>query len=311
MYIADMENGVRAEGFYLLSGAVSRISNNGRPYLSMTLQDVSGTIDGKVWDYGGPVGEADVGKVVKLRGQVSEYRGQLQFTVERIRLAGEQDEYAPEDLVPAAPLDADAAFEELKEIVGSIEDADYAAVANEMLRRHADRLRDIPAAKSVHHAFLHGLLMHTLNMLRLADTLAALYYDTVDRSLLLTGTLCHDLAKESEFVFSPMGLAVDYSVKGQLLGHLVMGAQEAAEVCRTLDTPEEKSVLLQHMILSHHGEPEFGAAVVPQCAESELLSYIDLIDSRMEIYRETLAELNPGQFSPRVFALEHKVYRHG
>ena len=98
---------------------------------------------------------------------------------------------------------------------------------------------------------------------------------------------------------------------GQLLGHLVMGAQEIAEIAKELDVPEEKSVLLRHLVLSHHGEPEFGAAVRPVCAESELLSYIDMIDSRMEIYREVLAPLKAGEFSQRVFALDNRrIYKH-
>ncbi|MBQ2178624.1 MAG: HD domain-containing protein, partial [Oscillospiraceae bacterium] len=152
--------------------------------------------------------------------------------------------------------------------------------------------------------------MHTANMLRTADYLAGLYADTVDRSLLLAGTLLHDFAKEQEFAFSELGLVTDYSVKGELLGHLVMGAQEVAAVAKELGVPEEKSVLLQHMILSHHGEPEFGAAVRPMCAESELLSLIDQIDSRMEIYREALSDLTPGRFSQRIFALDKKIYAH-
>ena len=180
----------------------------------------------------------------------------------------------------------------------------------EMLRRHGNAFERIPAAKSVHHAFLGGLLMHTANMMKLADFLAELYRDTIDRSLLLAGTLLHDMAKEQEFVFSQLGLATDYSVKGQLLGHLVMGAQEAARVAETLHVPEEKSVLLQHLILSHHGEPEFGAAVRPLCAEAELLSLIDAVDSRMEIYRETYDTMDAGTFSPRIFALEKKVFKH-
>ena len=171
-------------------------------------------------------------------------------------------------------------------------------------------LESIPAAKSVHHAFLGGLLMHTGNMMRIADFLAGMYADTVDRSLLLTGALLHDMAKEQEFAFSQLGLATDYSVKGQLLGHLVMGAQETARVAEELGVPEEKSVLLQHLILSHHGEPEFGAAVRPLCAEAELLSLIDAVDSRMEIYRETYDTMEVETFSPRIFALEKKVFKH-
>ena len=147
-------------------------------------------------------------------------------------------------------------------------------------------------------------------MMKIADFLAGLYADTVDRSLLLAGTFAHDLQKETEFVFSELGMVTDYSMKGQLLGHLVMGAEEVAEISRELNIDGEKAVLLQHMVLSHHGEPEFGAAVKPMCAESELLSYIDMIDSRMEIYRETLENMNPGEFSNRIFALEKRVYRH-
>ena len=146
-----------------------------------------------------------------------------------------------------------------------------------------------------------------------ADTqiTAAQYADTVNRSLLLTGTLLHDFAKEQEFSFSELGLVTDYSTKGQLLGHLVMGAQEIAALSAELDLPEEKAMLLEHLILSHHGQPEFGAAVLPQCAEAELLSLIDQIDSRMEIYREVLAPLKAGEFSQRVFALDNRrIYKH-
>ena len=131
----------------------------------------------------------------------------------------------------------------------------------------------------------------------------------IDRDLLLAGTLLHDFAKAKEFACSELGLVTSYSTRGQLLGHLVMGAQEAADAARELGIPEDKSMLLQHMILSHHGEPEFGAAVRPLFAEAELLYHIDVIDSRMEIYREVLHDLPVGEFSDRVFALEHRVYR--
>ena len=131
----------------------------------------------------------------------------------------------------------------------------------------------------------------------------------INRDLLLAGTLLHDIAKIREFRLSSLGMVKDYSVEGQLLGHLVMGAQEIAEVAAELNIPQEKSVLLQHLVLSHHGEPEFGAAVRPMCAEAELLHLIDMMDSRMEIYAETLAEMEPGSFSGRIFALEKKIYK--
>ena len=309
--VSQMARGDEVEGFYVLKSAFPKVASNGKPFLNLTLSDRTGAIDGKVWDYGGPIGSSDEGKVVKVRGSVSEFRGALQFTAERIRLAGGDDRYDVTALVPVAPIDEKAMYGDVERLLDSIADADYRAVAQELLRRHREGFASIPAAKSVHHSFLRGLLMHTGNMMKLADYLAGLYADTVDRSLLLAGTFAHDLQKEREFRFSSLGLVTDYSVAGQLLGHLVMGAQEVAEAARELGIPEEKSLLLQHLVLSHHGEPEYGAAVRPVCAESELLSYIDMIDSRMEIYRETLAETPLGGFSDRVFALDgKKLYHH-
>ena len=308
--ICEFAVGDEVEGFYILKTAQAKVSNSGKPFLSASLADRTGTIEAKMWDYSGPVGAADEGTVVKARGTVSEFRGALQLILSRLRTTQEGDACDLGRLVPVAPLDAEEAWRELLEFAGSISDGDYRAICQRLLEKHADRLRTLPGGKSMHHSFLHGLLMHTLYMLRTAAFLAELYGEVVDRDLLLAGTLLHDVAKCDEFVTSSLGLVTEYSVKGQLLGHLVMGAQEAAAAAQELGVPEEKSVLLQHLLLSHHGEPDFGAAVRPMCAESELLSLIDLVDSRMEIYREALAETRPGQFSKRVFALDKKVYRH-
>ena len=308
--ICDWTVGDEVEGFYLLKAASSRTTGAGKPFLSGTVSDRSGSAEAVIWDYSGPVDGSDAGKIIKLRGQVSLYRGSLQLTISKLRLAGENDRYDSSRLLPTAPIDVEARLEEIRALIASMDDEGYRAVAGTMLERHLSAFRTIPAAKSVHHSFLSGLLMHTSNMLRLADFLAGLYSEIVDRNLLLTGTLLHDFAKEREFSFSELGLVTDYSTAGQLLGHLAMGAQEAASVAAELGLDEEKSLLLQHMILSHHGEPEFGAVVRPMCAEAELLSEIDKIDSRMEIYAETLATMNPGEVSERIYALEKKIYKH-
>jgi len=309
-YIADFEVGDEIEGFYILKTASSKVSGSGKPFLAAVLTDSSGSIEAKVWDYSGPIGPSDEGGVVKVRGSVSEFRGSLQFITSRIRLPQSGDQYTLDNLVPCAPIDADGWSDELQDFAGSLGDPDYRALCQKLLDQYGQRFRDIPGGKSMHHSFLHGLLMHTVNMARVADDLAGIYADVIDRDLLVAGTLLHDIAKCEEFVTSSLGLVTDYSTKGQLLGHLVMGAQAVAAAAQELGIPEEKSVLLQHMLLSHHGEPEFGAAVRPQCAESELLALIDLIDSRMEIYSEALAGVSAGQFTKKVFALDKKVYRH-
>lgn len=309
-WIAELAVGDEIEGYYILKTAQTKVSNSGKPFLSAVLADRSGSIEAKMWDYGGPISTGDEGTVIKLRGSVSEFRGSLQLILSRIRQIQEGDRFELGDLVPAAPIDAQDAWQEVLEFVESISDRDYAAICRRLLEQYGQRFRSLPGGKSMHHSFLNGLLMHTIYMVRTAEYLAGLYAGIIDRDLLIAGTLLHDVAKCDEFVTSPLGLVTEYSTKGQLLGHLVMGAQEVAMAARELGVPEEKSVLLQHLLLSHHGEPEFGAAVRPMCAESELLSLIDLIDSRMEIYQEALEDVPAGQFSKRVFALDKKVFRH-
>ena len=309
-WVADLEVGDEIEGFYILKTAQIKTSNSGKPFLAAVVADRSGAVDAKCWDYAGPLGTQDEGTVIKIRGNVTEYRGALQVILSRLRPAQDGDQYNLGELVPVAPIDVDAGWRELLDMADGLGDGDYRAVCRKVLERYGERFRSIPGGKSMHHSFVSGLLMHTLYMARIADQLAGVYPEVIDRDLLVAGTILHDVAKCDEFVTSPLGLVTEYSTKGQLLGHLVMGAQAAAEAAKELGVPEEKSVLLQHMLLSHHGEPEFGAAVRPMCAEAELLSMIDLIDSRMEIYKEIMEETEPGTFSKRVFALDKKIYRH-
>ena len=236
--INAMTPGDEVEGYYILKSANPKVAANGKPFLTGALSDRTGTMELKVWDYAGPLTAADEGTVVKVRGTVGEYRGTAQFTAARIRQAVQEDPVDVSALVPTAPIDCGAAMEDLRRAAASITDPDYRAMAEAMLEAHGETLASIPAAKSVHHAFLGGLLMHTANMVKIADFLAGMYPETIDRSLLLTGTLLHDMAKAQEFVFSQLGLATDYSIKGQLLGHLVMGAQDAAEIAARLGVPE-------------------------------------------------------------------------
>ena len=307
--LADVKVGDEIDGFYLLIDATVRTSTNGSRFLSATLSDRSGCLDMKMWDYAGSISTDEIGSAVRVRGTVGDYRGAKQLTARMLRLAEEKDSVDPEHLVPTAPMDFNEAVREIRNLIQSLQDGDYRRIAETMYSRNEERFTTVPAAKTVHHSFRAGLLMHTVNMLRTADYLAELYSEVVNRDLLLTGTLLHDIAKIREFRLSPLGMVKDYSAEGQLLGHLVMGAQEIASVAEELGTPEEKAMLLQHLVLSHHGDPEFGAAVRPMCAEAELLHLIDMIDSRMEIYAETLQTLPAGSFSERVYALEKRIYK--
>jgi len=311
MKISEMTVGTKFTGFYILKSAALKTTTTGKPFLSAVIFDNSGTIEAKMWDYTGPLSSEDEGKVIKIMGMVSEFKGSLQVTVERLRLAAEDDPFSLADLVPTAPIDTSDAMLGVENMLQRIPDDDYRKISLAVLEKYREKFMSMPAAKAVHHAFLGGLLMHTYNMMRTAQFMTQLYGEIINESLLIAGTFLHDFAKIHEFSTSEIGLVTDYSVKGCLLGHLVMGAMELQELGKNLSIPEEKLTLLQHMILSHHGEPEFGAAVECQCAESELLSYIDRIDSRMEIYAETFEKTPAGTFSEKVFALDGKrLYNH-
>ncbi|MBO6052838.1 MAG: HD domain-containing protein [Clostridia bacterium] len=309
--IREMKTGMAVEGFFILKEASPRTTNAGKPYLAGKLGDRDGMIDFVNWDYAGTVDAGDAGHVVKVRGEVTDYRGSPQLAVTRIRLAKNADGWKLEDLVPTAPIDREAAMAQIRRMAESIEDEEYRKIALAMLEERGEAFSLIPAAKSVHHGFVSGLLMHTFNMLKAAEFFASVYPETVDRSLLLAGTLLHDFAKTEEFAFSELGLVTEYTPRGKLLGHLVMGADNVRRKAGELGLSEEKTMLLCHMVLSHHGEPEFGAAVLPRCAEAELLYHIDLIDSRMEIYRESLEGVAPGTFSGKIFALDKDIYKRG
>lgn len=299
------------QGFYLLKAAYSKVNKNGKPFLSAVLEDASGSMDAKLWEYdNSAVSEQDAGRIVYVTGSVTEFMGALQLRINTLRLRSPEEPVDLTVLTPSAPIDIQKTLSRVWELVRSMEDDDYRNIASMMLEHKEESFRSIPAAKSVHHGFVGGLLMHTANMMEQADFLSRLYGPVIDRSLLLAGTLLHDFGKMKEFSFSELGLVTEYSTEGQLLGHLVMGADWVAATARKLGVPEEKATLLRHLILSHHGEPEFGAAVVPVCMESELLHMIDKIDSRVEIYRKTFEEVPVGAFSGRIFALEHRVYHH-
>lgn len=312
MQLSMVSQNDEIEGFYLLKSASLRTTSAGKNYLNAQIADVSGVLDIKVWDYSGPIDTQCEGQIVKVRGVVLDYKGTPQLNVSKIRMATENDTYDASLIVPTAPIDSMKEFEYVQNLITTIEDDDYRRICEMMLDRHVVTFGRMPAGKSVHHSFLCGLLMHTGSMLRIADFLSTeIYPYAVDRSLLLAGTLLHDFAKEKEYAMSDLGLITDITLEGALEGHLVMGAEEVGEVGRSLDVPDEKILLLKHMILSHHGMPEHGAAVVPCIAEAELLSYIDLLDSRMEIYAETFETLEHGKFSDRIWALDNKkIYNH-
>ena len=183
-------------------------------------------------------------------------------------------------------------------------------IVTEILKDNKLKLLYWPAAFKLHHAIRGGLLYHSLSIVRLAQNVCKVY-SFVDRELLLSGAILHDIAKLSEYEVADTGIATGYSTEGNLLGHLAMGAMVIEKYAKKLNISQKTSMLLQHMILSHHGEPEFGAAVRPMFIEAELLSELDLMDARIYAMREALSSTNEDDFSGKIWSMENrKLYNH-
>ena len=310
--IREMAPGCNVEGFFLLVSANVKTSNNGSQFLAGHLCDKDAEIDFKVWDYASDIHE-NVGSVVKIRGAVQEYNGAQQVVVERIRMAQANDVYDIKALVPCAPIDMEAVLAEIQQVLNGLSNETYKSIALKAFDRMKNDLRRIPAAKTIHHAFVGGLLMHTYNIMQMCAAAGRVYgYDIIDMDLLLTAAFCHDMGKRKEFVLSSLGLVTDYSLQGQLLGHVTMGAMEIAEIAKECGIPAdaEQLLLLQHLLLSHHGELEYGSPVTPRTIEAEILSRMDMLDARVEVYREAMATVDMGCMSDYVKAVGHPIYNH-
>ncbi len=301
----NAQNG-RAEGFGIIRSVDIKKSTAGSPYLDLLISDCNGEIRSKIWDYKKEVhGSYEVGDIVKVRGRISQYQGAEQLTVDRIRLATDEDGYDIEALIPTAPENAQQMYDYLRELAENFSDPDYRKLVLFLMEKHRLLLLRYPAAVKLHHAQRSGLLYHTCTLVRMALSVCEVY-PQLDRDLLLAGTILHDFAKIRELETTQSGLASGYTVPGQLLGHLVMGSEWIAEAGKELSVSDEKIVLLQHMMISHHGEPEFGAAKQPMFPEAEVLSQLDLLDARLFNMFQELENVEAGTFTPPVWSLDHR-----
>lgn len=312
MNFIEQRNGV-VDGFALVKTIEKKINVKGVPYLDLTLCDKDGEISAKLWDYKEELhGQYEVNDLIKFRGQLQQYNGANQLRIDRIRLVIEADGVSITDFVPSSEYSGEMMLGEIYNILDTFRDADLRNITKTIIDSHKEKLLYWPAAFKLHHAMRGGLLYHTLSIIRLAECTCKIY-PSIDRELLLSGAILHDIAKLYEYdVAETTGVASNYSPKGNLLGHLVMGAMEVSKVAEKLGIPEEKAVLLEHMLISHHGEPEFGAAVRPLFIEAEVLCQLDTLDATVYEMAQSIGEVKKGEFTQRQWALDNrKLYNHG
>lgn len=311
MNFTPVDNMGRVEGYCLVKSVEQKTSSKGDTYLDFTLGDKDGEINGKLWRYtSAEHGEYRNNDLVKIRGTISQYNGADQLRIERIRHCIEQDNVTMEDFVQSVAYSSLDMYNELMSIAGDFSDQSLKKLVTAIYEDNREALLYWPAAYKLHHALRGGLLMHTLSIVRLAEMVCEIY-PFVDKDLLLAGAMLHDISKLEEFVVNEAGMAENYSVEGNLLGHLAMGAVKVEKYAERLGVDRKTAMLVEHMILSHHGEPDFGAAVRPMFIEAELLSQLDLMDSRVYEMREAVEGLNADDFSARLWALDNrKLYNH-
>ncbi len=311
MNFTPIDNNGLVDGFCIIKSIEQKTSSKGDAYLDMMLGDSDGEINAKLWRYQKELhGEYTVNELVKIRGLISQYNGADQLKIERIRHTTPEDNVNIADFVKTAAFSGEEMFAELLKKAEGFEDRELSKIVTAILNDNRLKLIYWPAAFKLHHAVRGGLLLHTLSIVKLAEGVCKIY-PFVDRELLISGAILHDIAKLSEFEVADSGIATGYSAEGNLIGHLAMGAMVIEKFAEKLGISKKTAMLLEHMVLSHHGEPEFGAAVRPMFIEAELLSELDLMDSRIYEMREAVTATKEDDFSGRIWAMDNrKLYNH-
>lgn len=285
-YIETFREGEKVAGVYLCKSKSSAVTKNGKPYESALLQDKTGTVDAKIWDPNSlGIEDFDALDYVDIVADVIVFNGVTQLNVKRIRKVGE-GEYEPKDYLPVSEKDIEEMFGELKRYIASVKDKYLNALLNKCFvedKAFAEKFKVHSAAKSVHHGFIGGLLEHTLSVVKFCDFYTTMY-PMLNRDLLITAAMLHDIGKVEEIEAFPIN---DYTDDGNLLGHIIMGSEKAGRMADSIEGfPRQLRSQLQHCILTHHGKLEYGSPKVPALMEAVALSYADDTDAKLETMKE-------------------------
>lgn len=291
-YINQFKEGDNIVGIYLCRQKNTAQTKNGKDYENLILADKTGTINCKIWEPGGMgIGDFEVNDYVEIHGRVSVYNGALQMSIDR---AFEADEgtFDPADYLPVSPKNIDQMYSELTGIINSLNSPYFKLLLESIFIDDQEFIKAFKlhsAAKSIHHGFVGGLLQHTLAVTKLCDYYCT-QYPALNRDLLLTAAMCHDIGKINELSDFPVN---DYTDEGQLLGHIVIGVMMVDEKIKQIKGfPKKRAVELKHCIVAHHGEYEFGSPKKPALIEAVALNFADNTDAKIEAMME-IFENNP------------------
>lgn len=292
-YINELREGEMINAIYFCKTKQALQTKAGKNYYSMLLQDKTGTIDAKVWDLNNGIAHFEAMDYIAITAQVVSFQNNLQLNVKQVRRA-QEGEYSVGDYMPCSEFDLDKMYQELLELMNSVKDSYLHQLLEEIFvkdKAFADKFKKHSAAKSIHHGFIGGLLQHTLAVTKLCDFYAA-QYPVLNRDLLLTAAICHDLGKVEELSEFPEN---DYTDEGQLVGHIVMCTIMLDWKMKEIQGfPVKLGNELKHCVLAHHGELEFGSPKKPALIEALALSFADNTDAKMQIFIEELKNKGEG-----------------
>lgn len=295
------------EGCLLIKNATKGTATNGEPFLTLQLGDNTGSLDAKLWS----VTESDIatytnGTIVEVSALIIDYRGALQLKLQKIFIGDMSKNMNPADFMEKAPVSKEELQDEIDDTICHIQNPIIRNITRSFIERYHQEFFVYPAASSIHHAFISGLAYHTVSMLHIAKSLCGLYPD-LNKDLLYAGVILHDMGKIHEFVSAT---DASKSREGNLLGHIPIMVTEIKEVANQLKVEKdaEEIILLQHLVLSHHGKPEWGSARTPLIQEAQLLHMIDNIDAKMNTMSQALGKTEPGAYTEKMFALENRAF---
>ena len=301
--ISEFTDHDHIEGQFLLGSVSKGVNATGGSYFSVELRDASGQITAKKWD--ATLDDEQIyvtGNVISVIGETNKYRDALQLKILSASVVP-LEEIDVDRFVKAPPISKEELINKFNNYVKSIKNEDCQKLLKYMINKFDDKLYNYPAAVSIHHEYSSGLLVHSLTMADIAAMLCPIY--DADYDLVITGCLLHDMGKIIELE-GP--IVYKYSLEGKLLGHISIMCAEIRKAAEELKITSEVPVLLEHMVLSHHGQQEFGSPVMPLTKEALLLSLIDNLDSKMVVVSKATEDLEPGSFSTKVFPLDNRSF---
>ncbi len=312
MRLLNESKGQSFEGFCIVKTVSIKTNVKGSDYLDLILADSEGECAAKLWDYSKELhGTFEPNDVVKVRGTINIWKDTEQLKIDKIRRITPEDDVDMALLLPCSPYDPEWLYDQLFELAEAFKDDDLRRLVQYMLRENKEKLLFFPAAVKLHHATRGGLLHHTWTLTQLAKAVITIY-PALDPDLVYTGAILHDIGKLDELDTGELGLAGGYTTRGQLVGHISIGIARISAACEMLGVPEETAMLVEHMLLAHHGQAEFGSPKLPMFPEAEVLAEIDLLDSKMYEMFDALEGVTVGAFSERQWALDNRqIYRHG